>query len=670
MALNYRYWFEKHGALKHSSGTLDEEVWLDVGNSLEMGCFDHHQVHGYGSTLMALLENLEYLENLKKSAEAQKEIIVHLHEEPDMDCVSCWFVVKYFLEHTRQKFDALFGENGRARGLLSYVNNIDEGKGKVTDRPTLYALFSSLYINKEKSKETDTYVVEKGLELIALTIDLLSQKKDVDLSTYDFSELVSEEYTEEIRIIKNSVYEEEKKSNAISFEKISIWTKEGVLEEVPAAIWKELPRDQYGYNFARKEGTIVTIVPYSIKGKNGDETTRVFASINPDIDTEKKYSLKPIVQIIEQMEQMEEQRYYDQTGRYRRDHSKPRIDKSYLGEEPFSTTSDPWYFSPEEDLFDAPGAQSILDYEDIVEVIRSNGSTVKRSFVLSIGKDYKLNTIYEKKGIALSQWQRDVRNEINSDTDCKIVFAELDSSLIRRSNQILKAYCMNLIGKSFHESGESHFLCLDYRTCIYADINCVIILVATHGDNSYSALPAAGLLGIDTPEETLEKIRSSQLINNIEKVLKQRLELLDYGRKIGDLHIRKRKDIEKLNDNLLTFSARVQEENAIYNQLERQVYAFLKEEFEIDKLKSSVMDEISILVNESRDRLVSKFNVLSAFAVPFVLIATVFQMGIIRFEEILSLSGVSAWIGWIIVILLMVILVIAIIFSGVFRSKK
>ena len=676
MEVNYRYRFEKYGELIPSSGILKNEVWLDVGNALKMGCFDHHQEEKYGSALMALLENTKFLADLKESAEEQKEIVVHLHKAPDMDCVTCWYVVKYFLEHERQEFDALFGENGMARGILSYVNNIDAGKRNIVKNPTLYALFCSLDKNKEKSEKTGEYVVEKGIELIELAVGLLSEKITEDLETYDLSEIenVRNNYVDEIQIIANSLceYEEEKNNNDIFFEKISIWKKDNdskdyVLKEVPAAIWRKIPNElSFGYLHAREEGNVVTIVPYSIKGRNGKETTRVFVTINRDIDTENEYSLKPIVEIIEQMEQVEEQRLYVQTGRYRRDYSKPRYASGPLSKVPFSTTSDPWFFTTEEDLFDAPRNESLLDYADIVEVIRNNGSNVKKSYVLSAECDREFNIIWEKveqKNVALCRWQQDVHQLISNEKIYKIVFAELDSSLIRHSNEILKAYCMNLIGRSFHEYNESRFLFLDYRTCIYADLNCVIILVATHGDNSYSELPIAGLLRVSTSEEISEEIMESKLFRDIIKVLKQRLKLLDYSEKIGEL--RKRKDIEKLNDDLLRFSAEVQTEDAINNNLEREIYTFLKDEFEIDKLKSSVMDEMNILVNESRDRLVSKFNILSSVAVPFVLIATLFQMGIIKFGEVLSLYGRGAWIGWI------VTLIIAVLMSAVLlRGKK
>ena len=69
------------------------------------------------------------------------------------------------------------------------------------------------------------------------------------------------------------------------------------------------------------------------------------------------------------------------------------------------------------------------------------------------------------------------------------------------------------------------------------------------------------------------------------------------------------------------------------------------------------MEEMRIIVSESRNNLVSGFNTLSAFAVPFIIIATVFQMGFIRFQEAISLSGAAAYLGWCGVIVLVAVLI-------------
>ena len=113
MMLNYRIIFEKHGALKPSSGLMKNEVWLDVGNTLGMGLFDHHQLEGCPSAFSALVNNRGFLANLKESAQRQDPIIVHLHEEPDLDCVASYYALRFYLEQNEPEISEFFGENGK-----------------------------------------------------------------------------------------------------------------------------------------------------------------------------------------------------------------------------------------------------------------------------------------------------------------------------------------------------------------------------------------------------------------------------------------------------------------------------------------------------------------------------------------------------------------------------
>ena len=652
MMLNYRIIFEKHGALKPSSGLMKNEVWLDVGNSLGMGLFDHHQLEGCQSALSALVNNRGFLVNLKESAQRHDPIIVHLHEEPDLDCVASYYALRFYLEQNEPEISEFFGENGKGRILEKYINDIDAGKNKITDYPTLYAIFSCLDEGREKSEETDHYVVKRGLELLSTAMEL-SELTETKLINYNFSECLADAFANEIRLVNDSSsYEDEKKNNEISFEQISIWTKEGNIKHVPAAIWKHRPHSNNGYSYARKEGNVITIIPYAIKDEDDSKTTRVFASINPDIDKEKEYSLRPIAEIIEQMEQIEEQRLFEQEGTYRRDHSRPREAAGHLGKMPFAATSDPWFVKPEEDLFDSPRIQSILSYEDILEVIRNNGSAVKKSFVAELKETPAL--LYEKQMIPLSDWQDEIKELLNKASSHVVVWGELDASLIRHNNRLLEAYCLNLIGKPLHELREKSIHFVDYRTCVYSDINCTVILTATYDGYDAATLALSGMLDTTNSESFI----TSKLIKDISAIVRQRNTLLEYEDEIGEIKPKKHKQIEDLNSKMLALSIQMQKDDLIEDLVEREIYSFIKFRFGISDLKSSVMDEMGIIVNESRDSLISKFNILSAFAVPFILIATVFQMGFVRFDEVLNLSGYAAYAGWGVVILLIITLMI------------
>lgn len=659
MEIKYDIIFEKHGALKTPSGLMENEVWLDVGNSLGMGCFDHHQHKGYESAFSALVHNTHFLENVIKSAEDHKNVTIHLHEEPDLDCVASFYAVKCCLEKGMAAFQKQFLE-GVGAAFERYICEIDNGRNKVTDYPTLTAVFSLLDAGKEKSEETDRYVVDKGLELVE-TVWKLMETKNIDPARYDLTRELQNSFAPEIEAITHAAYEKEKKDKKISFENIFIWTKDGSAETKKAAIWKDIPLDLNGYAKARKEDSLVTVVPYAVKGKNGSAYTRVFVSINPDMDKDNRYTLRPLAEIIEQMEQMEEQKLYEQTGTYRRDHSHPREKTGLMGEKPFSATSDPWFVKPKEDVFDAPRDLSLLSYDDILGVIRHNGSAVKRSYVLRISGSCE--TVSDRRMVSVSAWQNDIRKLLKEPADHYVVWGELDASLIRTSNDILKAYCMNLVGSSFHEEkGKVRFL--DYRTCIYTDLRHTIILTGTYEGAALEDSITNEILNTDNRRAFADSI----LIRDIISLIKHRKSLLEFGRRMAEINPGNRKAVENLHGDILRLSADIQKDDLIDNTVEKEICSYMKEQMGISELKSSLTEEIGIMVNESRNRLVARFNILSAFAVPFILMATVFQAGIVRFEEMLNLTGRAAYAGWGIVILLTAILIIAL--AGVNKGGR
>ena len=679
MDLNYIYTFEKHGMLAPVSGALENEVWIDVGNTLGMGLFDHHQ-GGEGSAFSTVLLNTKYLKKLKKSAVEGKDIHVHMHEAPDMDCISSLWFIKKFLELSKDEFD-LFCSSKVVEKFREYVDSIDEGKGKETSYPTLYAIFSNIGENSDKDLQ-NTYktIVERGLELLAIAEDKLKEDSDTDLFTYDFGRECRDLFGEEIHDISDSEYKREKTENKIDFCKIELWNKDNELVPVEAAIWKEESRGSNGYSFARKEGCVLTVVPSFCLDKE-KTFTRVFASINPEKDPERNYTLKPIAEIIEQMEQVEEKALFQKEGRYRRDYSKPRDTSGHFSKNPFAVTSNPWCISEAEDFFDAPYGYSLLDYRDILEVIKNNGSSVKKSFAISYKWDEDRSVSkpdYARYRIPLNLWEDTVRiwkDPENASDDrekddysgisengARIIYAELDSSLLRHSNEMLKAICMNIVGGTYHECRDDEFLFLNYRTCIYADLNYVVILVATSSkEDQEKDLPSDENTGnsldryIDTKDN--DKFMASPLIQDILRLMDFRNSILFVGGQVGDVDISDRKAIEKLNKKMLQLSIEHQRDGIKNNYIEKSVYDFLLNRYEIDSLKSSIMEEVSVLTGEARDRMVSKFNVLSAFAVPFILIATIFQIGIIKFQEVVSLTGTKALLGWCFVIVLIAVII-------------
>ncbi|MDO4804832.1 MAG: hypothetical protein Q4A32_08440 [Lachnospiraceae bacterium] len=271
-----------------------------------------------------------------------------------------------------------------------------------------------------------------------------------------------------------------------------------------------------------------------------------------------------------------------------------------------------------------------------------------------------MSALYDKELIPLSTWQEEIKQVLKKAEKHVVIWGELDASLIRRGNRLLEAYCLSLIGKPLHEVTGKNIHFIDYRSCIYSDEECTIILCATYKGYNAADLTTAEILQTDS----VENFRNSPMLADIAAIVRQMDVLLECKSEIGELRPGKRRETERLNDKMLALSVQMQKDDRIENVVEREIYSYIKEEFGIPELKESVMNDLGIIVGESRDRFISKFNNLSAFAVPFILIATVFQMGFLKFEEAISLTGRCADIGWIAVAILVAVLVITIVRMG------
>ncbi|MCR5156357.1 MAG: hypothetical protein K6C96_06720 [Butyrivibrio sp.] len=667
----YTYKFEKQGLPTESTeNVMSNEVWIDVGNSLKMGCFDHHQGNGISSSFSAVLNHPEYLANLRKSFDAGEEIFVHMHEYPDIDCVSAFWLIRQYLELTADEFQALNSEGGVLSKLEEYVNSIDEGRNKEVSFPTIYAIFCKLGAGKPgNAHETHRTIADKGLKLIDFAVARLKENTDTDLFTTDFERELSQEFHDEcdrIRQQDNEIYEKEKANGTIDIRNLNVWTHSHELKEVKTAIWNKVSEGHDGYAYARKEGCVVTAFPQYVRDDEGS-FTKVMISVNRDIDKDGVYDLTPVASLIEQMEQIEEKRLFIETGKYRRDYSKCRADKSQFSGKPFSVTSDPWYISESGDVTDSPREFSLIRYEDILEVLRNNGSNVKKS----LGISYKWNSDrnksvysddYARNNIPLTYWEEDIRKWKDPESGAgaqmtedavRIIYAELDASLIRHNTEMLKAICMNVVGGTYHECCDEQFLFPDYRTCIYADLNYVIILTCSSGQSDLGEENALRLY-LDTANG--DSYRNSRLVKDIIELLDLRSSMLDISDDISKTAINDRKKIEKFNKRVLELSTQYQKVGIRNNYIEKSLCSFLIDKYELDRIRDSVTDEVSVLVGEARDRMVSKFNTLSAIAVPFILIATIFQMGFIKFKELISIDGVGASaVGWVIVAIIITV---------------
>ena len=690
MNLKARYKFEKKGA-SPSANIADNELWFDVGNRKGMGLFDHHGEEDYRSALSCMINNLQYLESALKCAKEENYLTIHLHDEPDMDCAACVFVLDKIVEIGIEEFKKeLELENSIYSKFFDYIETIDTGKGKEVTIPTIYAIFSKIDTTKAynelkaKGCDLDEYILMRTILLFEAVFEVVKQDSSIDLFNFDFSTILNKEFKDEIAQIQEEIQYFHDYS---PFEKhqIKIWHNNNKkFETIDCHINKNIQEYENDYIFERKRGALLTVVLKRKETEIGNKKlSRIIAALNPDIENYQNYSLKPIAEVLEQMEQIAEEEDYKVNGKYRRSRSNHRGNLKDINDKkngdrifanpPFSVTEDPWYISAIEDQIDAPGVYSLLDYNDILNVIINNGCIIKNSLVLGYNaNEEKLSTIEKCADIAISDWQYNVKEKIKDTSTDKhyIVLGELDSSLISRNNKILEAYCLMLAGKNISETKDENIIFLDYRTCMYSDLDYTIILTATyegmqdfHSPISFSIKQ----LMVNEDENPSEYYKKQPLIDCITELYFQRYKYLDFASKIRELEQGDRKQFEAKKEEYLNFTKDYIEKD-VNMPGGKYIYRFIRESLEVDRLKDRVQEEITIQVNQIRNNYLYGFNLLSTMAVPLIILATLLNTSFIEIEPQLHIMGEYKGVAWLVVGAILAVLII--ICSQVGKRKK
>ena len=382
--VNFRYIFEPYGEIAPKS-ILTNEIWVDVGNASADGVFDHHQSWELNSAFEAVIIHADHFTGLRKYLATYRgnfpEVIFHVHEYPDTDCVlSVYAIQKMIRDNATDPKSAL--KEKVADALLEYVNEIDSGRKKVISTLTLYAYFCKIGTRGADVATRSREILEEGLRLMEMVSEAIEKsEKEIDLFRTPIQEYLD---TSKLRYYETAIadiercrrsYQNDKQENRVKLERVMLWNTEKKSPElVKAAIWETRASEEDQYIFARDDDQCLLTVYYPEIEKDEQtesETTRVIISLNPNIPEAYSFTLRPLAEILEQFEQIEEERLYRETGRYRRDHSKARDTSGIFASAPFSETSDPWYISRKEDMIDAPRMRSILPYERILSIIRN-----------------------------------------------------------------------------------------------------------------------------------------------------------------------------------------------------------------------------------------------------------------------------------------------------------
>lgn len=684
MPFIYEYYFVKRGTTRATHTGVNNEIWLDVGGSIREGTFDHHDSEkGYVSTVDVLVHELDLLESTKEKLNPKEKVRIYVHENPDVDALfSCYFLV-YFLNHTREEFMGRFITGACADSIIKYVNDIDAGKRKKPEGATLYNLICHMDLQSVKDFwkvandiELSNRIIEEAFVWIEQAISCLEENPGFNL--YDWNlpiaegDVVAKAISENLAEIEKYNYERDKKEGRLKITELSIWTKDGNIENVKAAIWREVPLSpSSSYLYARQEGAVVTFVPHHEYGKNG---ARV--SINPNIEgAVEKYSLTEVAEMYEQMEQIYDRRHLSESGFLRRDYSKPRGDgkSSIFLEKPFAVTAEPWYVSETGDMVDAPRAGSLIPIEVMIEILENITKMVKKTYLVNFELDITGGNVPSEvsvdKGMneSLLTWSKRMKQTLSTTNNdvYPLVITEIDSSLISHHYDILDAYFMNISDGAYMEAEGKNVLRLDYRTHLYVNQANAVLFIAT-SDQTCNHIQMNGMLDWSS----VNTLKESTIVHVFSKILYQREKFKELGRFLKDFKENTRK-IKRKNEELIVLLANAQADECIDTQVELDVFEFVYDALDITKLRESVKDTMSMVSEYAKERVYANLNFLSLITIPFILLSTLFQVGMIKFKPLIDLelgdSTIPVGLPWLISLLIVVVITLFLFFA---RRKK
>lgn len=623
----FRYVYEKMGTVAPPN-ILPNDIWVDVGNVIKDGVFDHHQHGGMGSAFESVITYTGNYQGVRGylasySGEEPPEVVFHMHEFPDLDCVACVFAIQEMLLEGAAAPGEVF-EEWVLKKILEFVHEIDAGKKKILSELTFYAYFRKIVVNEQDRQMGDEQLLTEGLKLLEMVVRALTEtKKDIDLFTAPLSEYIDVSaltYYEEAKAALEesmSCYRDDKQKNKVILKFVNLWNKDkNRIEPVKAAIWRGLPSGKDEYIFAQAlDQCMLTVYPYRVKREgSGDGVTRVIISLDTNQEASGSYTLLPLAEVLEQYEQLDEDLLFKSTGRYRRDHSHAREERGRFAEYPFSETDDPWYISTDETIIDTPRIRSILPYGRIISIVENSSSMAKaaslvrfhvkqdRGEIPSRRHEDRIwaETDAEHADISFGKLYRLTREKLREmqdgqDTEYLFAMVKIDPSMLKYSNAFLKVCCLNMVGKSDTRISLDNILYLDYRTCLYVDPSITVLAAVDAGNPSLQNLVGDDFL-------------QSEMCRNLKNILEHRHELRDIGKSLLDKEHgiqRGTENIEEFNTRLVNLNVRIQKDDLVVNPLEQEVYAFMKEILGIDALRESVTASAELLIKnaeQKRDR--------------------------------------------------------------------
>lgn len=123
---------------------INSTVFCDVGNSLQAGLIDHHQLEGeaQSSTSLFVYDPGYFVSELDA---AQNEISLVTHSMPDLDGVTCLYLLGEFIKDRRLP--------AGARVLARFVREVDSGRHRID--PSSPVDLATLFLAASRNTGTD-----------------------------------------------------------------------------------------------------------------------------------------------------------------------------------------------------------------------------------------------------------------------------------------------------------------------------------------------------------------------------------------------------------------------------------------------------------------------------------------------------------------------------------
>ena len=516
--------------------------------------------------------------------------------------------------------------------LEDYITCINAGRHKYLAMPCLYGYYCKIGEPESRSLDENGVAVdqesieaarreirrrsilfaEEGSALIGKVIEALRSDISIDLFRQPVEEYLPggwrPEHDSETRKCLDAMltnYAADKDNGAVKISSVDVWNREDQrFEPVKAAVWVKVASSEDEYAIARElDHCVLTVYPNRIRKNDGTgaKTTSVIIALNPETEGVEKFTLRPLAEILEQCEQLEEDKLFAATGSYRRDRSGPRRSSGWFSETPFSITRDPWYMLQNEDYITVPTGGSILPYELILSAVRNQSSMTREVSFLSFISEGE--TILVRREDAqnkpmsfgeLYRYSAGMIRKMQTEAAMRHLFAvvKINSSMLEFSNALLRSICLNMVGKadSAAVQSEDSFRMLDYRTCLYND-STITILVTT---DEASLAWKEHLLG--------GKLEETPICTDIRKLLEQQEELRAISREMTgskDEAGMSGSKVAALNRRLVRINTRIQTDSIIVDPMQQDMYGFLQNGFRIQEQKEAVTSSASLLIENA-----------------------------------------------------------------------